>query len=69
MSDPDVKIGDREVVIDRHSSPISLESDDSIMAVAEYSIVDDSCQRLDYALITDDNTVTEIEFDMDATIS
>ena len=40
-----------------------------MMAVAEYSIVDDSCRRLGYALITEDKTVTEIEFDMDATIS
>ena len=69
MSDSDVNIGDKEVVIDRHSSPISTESDDHMMAVAEYSIVDDCCQRLGYALITTGSTFTGIELDMDATIS
>lgn len=58
MSDSDVNIGDKEVVIDRHSSPTSFESSplpskrkrendaesDRMMTVGEYSIVDD-CQQ------------------------
>ena len=74
MSDFDVNIGDK-VVIDRQSSPPGFESSplpskrkreddaeyDRMMAVAEYSIVDDCCQRLGYALITTNNYGNRIQ--------